>query len=474
MGQEHSSSRKHASEASNYDLPTDGRVSLWEGVPPPILWLVQSQVKQLLQNHMSALLHRPEALEVMDDDDDDEEEGEEGGGGTQAAQAAQRPEQRRGPMQPHEAALAAVALRDKAVGPRLQKALDRLVPARMVESAFWDNFFSHVDVIKVRVVTDFLTAQDGVRAAERAKFEGWVQLFDAMEPEMRQDVRRAAERIAARQQPPPPSAVELALGLDAQRTPRWVPDSADASLEYVEDGPHEIAKVLRGMRAMGANHARALAWRVSMSARCFHVYTLLPLLILLPCSSRSSRLAGALVARGELADEPVRSPTAVAPGELPMWRSPDDLGRHKLDVARRGEAPRDGRPDALADLTDPSVSGENLEKRLGEGGGEVNGGEGGEGVAGQTAGGGDEEEDEDEGFVYESDGTKSSRLGRLTSPLTKGASLAAGAVGGVAARGKKRAAAAAAAVAAPPAAAPPAELALQVDVGIVQEGEELM
>ena len=43
----------------------------------------------------------------------------------------------------------------------LQRALNRFVgPAQLTEAQFWDNFFSHVDVIKVRIVTDFLSAQD--------------------------------------------------------------------------------------------------------------------------------------------------------------------------------------------------------------------------------------------------------------------------------------------------------------------------
>lgn len=297
MGQEQSSGRRASSAAPSsadaYDklVPAgEARVSLWEGVPPPILWLAQSQLKLLLTQYTSSLLQRPEQLAEMDDDDE-EEEGEE----TRTAGARPRPPQvrsdaRRGPLQPHEAALAAVALRDKAIGARLQKALDRLVPARMPEAAFWDNFFSHVDVIKVRLVTDFLTAQEAARTAAEAKHERWVQLFDAMEPEMRQDVRRAAERIAARQQPPQLSDLEHQLGLDAHRSARWVPESVDASLEYVEDGPHEVAKVLRA----------------------------------------------ALVTRGQLADEPTHTPNRIAPGELPMWRSPDDVG----SASRRPRTPR--------------------------------------------------------------------------------------------------------------------------------------
>lgn len=206
-----------------------GSLSLWEGVPEPVLWLVQSQIRTLLANHSSALLYRPESLAT---------------GADAAAEEAETDVRRGGELQTHEAALAHSALRDKALSPRLQRVLDRLVPAHLSEVAFWDNFFSHVDVIKVRLVTDYLTAQDGARAERERKHEGWVQLFDAMEPEMRIDVRRAAERIAARQQPAPPSAIELQMGLDQHRSPRWHPDG-EAWLEYVEDGPFEVSKVLK-------------------------------------------------------------------------------------------------------------------------------------------------------------------------------------------------------------------------------------
>lgn len=290
MGQEQSSGRRASAAPSSADAydklasAESGRVSLWEGVPPAILWLAQSQLKLLLTQYTSALLHRPEQLAEIDDgedDHDDDADGHDGVGGSRQGLTSARADARRGPLQPHEAALAAVALRDKVIGVRLQKALDRLVPARMSEATFWDNFFSHVDVIKVRLVTDFLTAQEAARAAVETKHERWVQLFDAMEPEMRQDVRRAAERIAARQQPPPLSDLEHQLGLDDHRSARWVPESADASLEYAEDGPHEVAAVLRAT----------------------------------------------LVSRGELADEPTRTPNRLSPGKLPMWRSPDDAGR---------------------------------------------------------------------------------------------------------------------------------------------------
>jgi hypothetical protein len=214
-----------------------GGPSLWDGVPSQVLWLIQSQVRLLLTHHASALLHRPDALSVPDDDDDDYD-----------ADDSSMTSPRRVVLQPHEHAIAHAALRDRIIGARLQRALDRLVPAQLTEADFWDNFFSHVDVIKVRLVTDFLTAQDAAATERTTKHEGWVQLFEAMDPEMRSDVRQAAERIAVRQQQPPPSAVELALGLDAARPPRWSPDG-ETWLKYVRDGPHDVEKVLR--KALG-------------------------------------------------------------------------------------------------------------------------------------------------------------------------------------------------------------------------------
>ena len=69
--------------------------------------------------------------------------------------------------------IAHAALRDRVIGARLQRALDRLVPAQLSEAAFWDNFFSHCDVIKVRLVTDYLTAQDQATGERARKHEGW-------------------------------------------------------------------------------------------------------------------------------------------------------------------------------------------------------------------------------------------------------------------------------------------------------------
>ena len=219
MGQEHSRQPRQQHESH-----ADGdAVSLWEGVPKEILWLVQSQVRLLLTHHSSALQQRPEQLQASDEAEEEE---------------------RGGHLQPFEARLATAALRDRVLVPRLQKVLDKLVPAHLTEVQFWDNFFSHVDVIKVRLVTDFLSAQD-VRASEqRRKHSEWLRLFDSMDTEMRADLRCAAERIAARQQPPTPSAVELQMGVDSQRAARWSIDG-ESWLEYVEDGPYEVQKVRR-------------------------------------------------------------------------------------------------------------------------------------------------------------------------------------------------------------------------------------
>ena len=145
MGQDGSKS-KTTDDAGG--IGDDSGVSLWEGVPEPVLWLVQAQVRALLTNHSSALAHRPESLQTGGGDDSDDE---------------MMSPRRAGELQMNEAALAHSALRDKTLAPRLQRALDKLVPAHLSDAAFWDNFFSHVDVIKVQIVTDYLTAQDAAR-----------------------------------------------------------------------------------------------------------------------------------------------------------------------------------------------------------------------------------------------------------------------------------------------------------------------
>ena len=133
-------------------------LSLWEAVPGEVLWLVQAQVKLLLQKHGGSLLHRPEQLQTKEDDLTIGSEQE---------------------LQPHELRLAGSALRDRKLYPHLQRALDRLVPAQLTEAQFWDNFFSHVDVIKVRIGTDFLSAQDIAERTKAKRHAEWVAAFDA-------------------------------------------------------------------------------------------------------------------------------------------------------------------------------------------------------------------------------------------------------------------------------------------------------
>ena len=148
MGQEQSrpgpegrSGRRRRSDRTSEGGSSTADVSLWEGVEPEVLWLVQAQVKLLLHKHGGSLLHRPEQLQTKEDD--------------LTIGANQE-------LQPHEIRLAVSALRDRRLHPHLQRALDRLVnkegTAQLTEAQFWDNFFSHVDVIKVRIVTDFLSA----------------------------------------------------------------------------------------------------------------------------------------------------------------------------------------------------------------------------------------------------------------------------------------------------------------------------
>ena len=134
-------------------------------------------------------------------------------------------------MQPHEHKIAHAALRGRIIGARLQRALDRLVPSQLSEATFWDNIFSHVDLVKVRLATNDLTAQDVATNEREQKHKTWVQLCNAMDPEMQADMRQAAERIASRTHRPAPSAVELAMGLDASPPLRWTPDG-ESYLKY--------------------------------------------------------------------------------------------------------------------------------------------------------------------------------------------------------------------------------------------------
>ena len=168
-----------------------GENSLWEAVPREVLWLVQSQVQLLLQKHAGSLLHRPEQLQTQEDDLTL---------GTQQE------------LQPHEIKMASAALADRKLTPHLQRALHRLVPAQLTEAQFWDNFFSHVDVIKVRIVTDFLSAQDMEERGRAKRHAEWVAAFDACGLQLQAEPKRAAELIAEQQRPPTPPTVDSGMG----------------------------------------------------------------------------------------------------------------------------------------------------------------------------------------------------------------------------------------------------------------------
>jgi len=168
-----------------------GENSLWEAVPREVLWLVQLQVQLLLQKHAGSLLHRPEQLQTQEDDLTL---------GTQQE------------LQPHEIKMASAALADRKLTPHLQRALHRLVPAQLTEAQFWDNFFSHVDVIKVRIVTDFLSAQDMEEKGRAKRHAEWVAAFDACGLQLQAEPKRAAEYIAEQQRPPTPPTVDSGMG----------------------------------------------------------------------------------------------------------------------------------------------------------------------------------------------------------------------------------------------------------------------
>ena len=67
MGAEVSRSLNSSASASRYDAqagsePAPAGLSVWEGVPPEICWLVQAQVRLLLSHDPEALLLRPKEL----------------------------------------------------------------------------------------------------------------------------------------------------------------------------------------------------------------------------------------------------------------------------------------------------------------------------------------------------------------------------------------------------------------------------
>jgi hypothetical protein len=219
MGQAESTPSKSHDRRRGENASPD--ISLWEGVPPPIRWLVQSQVRLLLMNHPGALLYRPEQLHLADYDQQEQRTG--------APQA----------LGQYEMRLANAAIRDRSLAPRLQRVLDRLVPSQLTEAQFWDNFFSHVDVTKVRLVTDYLRAQDLHASAKREKLAGWEQQFDSLSAELQEDVKHASEAISAEVIPPEPTAAEVAVGFEPATLPRWAASEDATWAKYAEDGPFE-------------------------------------------------------------------------------------------------------------------------------------------------------------------------------------------------------------------------------------------
>jgi len=99
---------------------------------------------------------------------------------------------------------------------------------------------------------------------------------------------RPSARTRARTSPP-----ACCLGADAAHAParlaRTLGRDGDAWLEYIEDGPDEVVTVLKAARTREAS-----------------------------------------------APDVGRSPSGHAPGELPVWRSPDGDGRHQLSMRRLG------------------------------------------------------------------------------------------------------------------------------------------
>ena len=147
---------------------SDGtQLVLWEGVPDDVRWLVISHVKLLLTNDPEALCFRPDQLEPTDSPDHE--------------------------LDDHEAAAAAAALRDRGLGPLIQKAIDTLVPGSISEATFWEHFFCHVDVLKVKIVSDYLRAQELCADARKRKQEEWLSAFDRCDESLQMDLKRAAD-----------------------------------------------------------------------------------------------------------------------------------------------------------------------------------------------------------------------------------------------------------------------------------------
>jgi hypothetical protein len=62
---------------------------------------------------------------------------------------------------------------------------------------------------------------------------------------MQSDLKRAAEHICAQRPPAQASAAETAIGFDPRSLARWTAGRIEAWLDYTEDGPWEIARLLR-------------------------------------------------------------------------------------------------------------------------------------------------------------------------------------------------------------------------------------
>ena len=223
---------------------------LWEGVPDDVRWLVISHVKLLLTNDPEALCFRPDQLEPTDSPDHE--------------------------LDDHEAAAAAAALRDRGLGPLIQKAIDTLVPGSISEATFWEHFFCHVDVLKVKIVSDYLRAQELCADARKRKQEEWLSAFDRCDESLQMDLKRAAEHIAmdvyratdapgASEADSRRRAEEIALS-EFGSAARWTPGTTEAWLDYTEDGPWEIARFLQKRLARRARESRESAAAAAAAA----------------------------------------------------------------------------------------------------------------------------------------------------------------------------------------------------------------
>ena len=97
----------------------------------------------------------------------------------------------------------------------------------------------------MRIVTDFLSAQDLVERGHSKRHAEWVAAFDACGLQLQAEPKRAAELIAERQRPPTPPTVDSGMGLEPPEPALWRV-GGEAWTEYVEYGPHEILKARHG------------------------------------------------------------------------------------------------------------------------------------------------------------------------------------------------------------------------------------